>query len=70
MLDYLEAHGGTTLPAGNYQAVDGFDALIGTPLNGDWTISVQDRYGADNGFILSWTAKFNPDIFRPECEID
>lgn len=32
-----------------------FDALIGCPLNGTWSIEVCDTWAADNGWIFSWS---------------
>jgi hypothetical protein len=51
-----------TLPAGDYQSSEPLDAFLGCPLNGDWTLRVEDRWGSDNGFIFSWSVKFDPSI--------
>ncbi|WP_207496843.1 gliding motility-associated C-terminal domain-containing protein [Aridibaculum aurantiacum] len=56
------------LPAGSYASEESLAALIGTPLNGLWTISVIDRYSVDNGFIFYWTLKFNPALY-PTAEV-
>ncbi|MEM7161782.1 MAG: gliding motility-associated C-terminal domain-containing protein [Bacteroidota bacterium] len=50
------------VPAGNYSAQGSFADFIGCPINGDWTITVTDNIGADNGYIFSWGIQFNPDI--------
>jgi subtilisin-like proprotein convertase family protein len=50
------------LPTGDYQSSATLDALLGCPLNGDWTIRVQDLWAIDNGFIFSWGLKFDPSI--------
>ncbi len=34
--------------------LDGFDALVGCPLNGEWTLRICDYWGSDNGWICSW----------------
>ena len=39
-------------------------ALIGAPLNGDWTIFVQDKWAIDNGFIFKWSINFDPTIVQ------
>lgn len=52
-----------TLPAGDYQTVDPMEDLLGCPLNGEWTITVTDLWGQDNGYIFSWGIDFNPKIF-------
>jgi hypothetical protein len=64
MLDYaaMQTVDPLTMPAGDYRSVSGFDSLVGTPLNGAWTISVTDCWGIDNGFIFDWTVKFNSDL--------
>ena len=64
--------GGMTTPSGTpqsgsmnpgtYEPVQTFNNLIGCPLNGDWTYQSTDLWGADNGFICSWSMNFNPDI--------
>ncbi|MCC6840841.1 MAG: gliding motility-associated C-terminal domain-containing protein [Flavobacteriales bacterium] len=54
--------GGGSLPAGTYQAVGAFSALAGTSLNGTWTLTFNDWWGADNGFICSWGINFDPSI--------
>jgi subtilisin-like proprotein convertase family protein len=47
------------LPPGDYGTSDPFTNLIGTPLNGRWTLSVTDLWGADNGYIFDWSISFN-----------
>ncbi|MBL7951228.1 MAG: gliding motility-associated C-terminal domain-containing protein [Flavobacteriales bacterium] len=64
--------GGMTTPSGTpqsgsinpgtYEPVQTFNNLLGCPLNGDWTYQSTDLWGADNGFICSWSINFNPDI--------
>jgi hypothetical protein len=64
-IPYADAHGdlfGWTLPAGDYQSSESLDAFVGCPLNGDWTIRVEDRWGIDNGFIFKFWVKFDPNI--------
>lgn len=62
-IPYADAHSGlTTLPAGDYQSSESLNAFLGCPLNGGWTIRVEDRWGADNGFIFNWSVKFDPSI--------
>jgi len=62
MLDMANATGVHDLPPGDYQAVSGFGGLMGTTLNGAWTIRVTDWWAADNGFIFSWTIRFDPNL--------
>jgi len=51
-----------SLNPGTYQSVQPLSNLIGCPLNGDWTYQSTDLWGADNGFICSWSLNFNPSI--------
>lgn len=52
-----------TLPEGDYASFEPLTELLGCPLNGEWTISVQDLWGQDNGFIFSWSINFDPKIY-------
>lgn len=56
-----------TLPAGDYQSSQPLNAFVGCPLNGNWTLRVEDRWGIDNGFIFSWTVRFDASIVE-DCE--
>lgn len=47
---------------GTYSSVQPFTNLIGCPLNGTWTFTSLDLWGADNGFLCSWSINFNPAI--------
>ncbi|MEZ4739449.1 MAG: PKD domain-containing protein [Flavobacteriales bacterium] len=51
-----------SLNPGTYQSVQPFSNLVGCPLNGEWTYQSTDLWGADNGFICSWSINFNPAI--------
>jgi gliding motility-associated-like protein len=54
------------VPAGNYSSVNPLNGLVGSPLNGDWTIRVVDNIGADNGHIFAWGIEFDPNLQPPE----
>ncbi|WP_458627457.1 PKD domain-containing protein [Winogradskyella sp. PC D3.3] len=56
----------TYVPAGTYSSVNPLDGLVGSPLNGDWTIRVSDNAGLDNGHIFSWGIEFDPNLQPPE----
>jgi len=52
-----------TLPSGTYQSDSLFTKLNGCPLNGDWTISVEDLVDDEHdGYLFSWALYFNEDI--------
>jgi gliding motility-associated-like protein len=56
--------GGTyKLPAGNYLTDEPLSKLLGCPLNGKWTIVVQDQFPADNGWIFQWGIEFEPRLY-------
>ena len=42
-----------------YKPDEPFDALIGCPLNGDWTIEIVDGNPGDNGYLFNWEIKFD-----------
>ena len=52
---------GVYLPDGN------FNDFIGCPVNGNWTITVQDNQGIDDGYIFQWGIYFNASLY-PETE--
>jgi len=54
------------VPAGNFSSVSPLTGLLGTPLNGDWTIRVIDNFAQDNGYIFEWTIDFDPSILPPD----
>ena len=65
-----EALSVATLPAGDYTPFESLTNLVGCPLNGDWTISITDNLGADNGYIFSWQINFDPAIIPPPFTFD
>ena len=50
------------VPEGNYSSVNPFDGLLGSPLNGNWTIRIVDNLGVDNGYLFSWELNFDPSV--------
>lgn len=53
---------GTALIPGTYNSVQPFSNLVGCPLNGTWTYTSLDLWGADNGFLCDWSINFDPSI--------
>lgn len=45
-----------------YTPVQPFSNMIGCPLNGTWTFTITDLWGADNGFLCDWSINFDPAI--------
>lgn len=52
-----------SLPEGSYEAHEDLCALVGCPLNGNWTLNITDNLGSDNGYIFFWGINFNPELF-------
>ncbi|KAA3634750.1 MAG: T9SS C-terminal target domain-containing protein [Bacteroidetes bacterium] len=48
-----------TLPAGTYTAFESFANFVGVPLNGDWSLEIEDSWGNDNGFVFDWYLNIN-----------
>lgn len=59
---WVENSGSGTLPAGTYESLQPFTNLLGSQLNGTWTISFTDLFGSDNGYICSWWIDFDPSL--------
>lgn len=51
------------LPAGSYASVQPMSQLVGCPLNGTWTLTVNDLFGIDDGFLCSWQVNFDPSLY-------
>ncbi|MBR9921960.1 MAG: T9SS type B sorting domain-containing protein [Bacteroidetes bacterium] len=66
-IEYANANFPATLPEGDYNSFEPMTDLLGCPLNGEWSISVEDLWGIDNGFIFSWSINFNPNLY-PDVE--
>ncbi len=49
-------------PAGIYLPETSFASFIGCPINGNWTITVRDNLGVDDGYIFEWGIVFDPNI--------
>jgi subtilisin-like proprotein convertase family protein len=67
---------GTTIPnasgfpmvvPGTYEPDGNFADFIGCPLEGNWTITVQDNLGIDDGYIFQWGIQFDASLY-PDAE--
>jgi subtilisin-like proprotein convertase family protein len=57
-------YGNTSMnPNGVYLPDGALSGFVGCPLNGDWTITVQDNQGIDDGYIFQWGIYFNSDLY-------
>ena len=61
--EYIDINAVGTLPSGDYASFEPLTNLLGTPLNGVWTITVTDNLEIDNGFIFNWGINFDQDLF-------
>lgn len=57
-LEYANQNNPKILPEADYSSFESFNNLIGCPLNGDWTLTIQDLWPIDNGFIFWWDITF------------
>lgn len=53
-----------------YHPDDGFDNLVGCPLNGNWYIEVVDGYSLDNGYIFDWELALDPSLLPNHCALE
>lgn len=65
--DYADSFNLDTLPIGEYRPFQSLNQLLGCPLNGNWTLEVEDLNTGENGFIFAWSLDFQPAIF-PKIE--
>ncbi|MBK9536113.1 MAG: proprotein convertase P-domain-containing protein [Flavobacteriales bacterium] len=57
-----------TLPTGTYESLNPLSGLVGSSLNGTWTLQVCDLWAQDNGFICDWNMDFAPSLFADLIE--
>lgn len=53
---------GNALIPGTYTPVQPFSNLLGSQLNGTWTLTFTDLWAIDNGSMCGWSINFNPNI--------
>jgi gliding motility-associated-like protein len=58
-----EADSGSIVNPGLYESEEDLCNFVGCPLNGEWTFTVSDNIGADNGYIFEWGIEWNPSLF-------
>jgi len=56
------------LTPGTFQPDANFNAFVGCPIDGNWTLTITDNIGADNGYIFEWSILINPAI-NPNSEV-
>ena len=50
--------GGAAIPPGDYLPCGSPCDLIGCPINGEWTLNIQDQWLGDNGTLFAWEIEF------------
>lgn len=60
---YTNPSGNDALIPGTYTPDGNFADLVGCPLTGDWTITVQDNQGQDDGYIFQWGIVFDASLY-------
>ncbi len=66
MANYANANSsglGWTLPPGTYQSLFPLTGLVGSQLNGLWTLTICDMWDLDNGFLCDWSIDFDPSLY-------
>ncbi len=62
------------IPPAAYLPYQSFDSLLSSPLNGKWTIRVEDLFPGNDGYILAWALFFSPryvsDTLKYTCTYD
>ena len=57
-------YGYTSMDTSGVYDFDGnLSSLIGCPINGNWTITVQDNQGIDDGYIFQWGLYFDASLY-------
>ena len=60
---YTNPSGYSSMIPGTYTPDGNFSDFIGCPLDGNWTISVQDNQGIDDGYIFQWGIVFDASLY-------
>ncbi len=64
---YVNPSGLNAMIPGTYTPDGNFADFIGCPLDGEWTITVQDNQGIDDGYIFQWGITFDASLY-PDFE--
>lgn len=60
-IEFANQNNPQTLPAGNYQPFESLSNLNGCPINGEWSLNIEDLWGIDNGVVFSWSLSVTED---------
>lgn len=53
------------MQANSYASLTPMSNLIGCPINGNWSVTIVDQWGADNGYLFGWGIDFDSNILPP-----
>ncbi|MFN7015234.1 MAG: proprotein convertase P-domain-containing protein, partial [Bacteroidia bacterium] len=59
---------GASINAGSYAPVQPFTNLIGSDLNGNWSLIITDNLGIDNGYIFDWSINFDSSLIPADYQ--
>lgn len=65
--EYVDNFDPPTLPELDYESFEPLTDFLGCPLNGEWIITVIDKWESDNGWIFNWSINFADHLF-PDIE--
>lgn len=54
--------GNDILTPGSYSSQESFAGLVGCPLDGEWTVEIEDNELANDGYLFSWQIHFNASL--------
>lgn len=49
---------GIIVPSGIYMPLNSFDSLVGCPMNGTWSLVINDNWTGDDGTLFNWSLDF------------
>ncbi len=61
---------GPSYVSGTYLPVGDFTSLLGSPLNGNWTLRIIDNLQLDDGTIFSWGLNFDSSLLPAELSFE
>ncbi|MBT8286798.1 MAG: PKD domain-containing protein, partial [Bacteroidia bacterium] len=55
-----------TISAGDYLPIGDFNSFVGSTLNGEWTLFIEDHLNIDDGTIFSWSLNFDTSLIESD----
>ncbi len=64
-IEYANLNNPGTLPPGEYAPYESFTNFYGCPFNGEWTLTIQDLWSIDNGYLFgAGVASLSDSVFQ------